>query len=283
MLSQLKALRDAYPRVIWFNGHSHWKWYLQQWEEKANVWPLTNENRTSSWCVHVPSCASPIDSSVGNPSLSSTRVSMSGQSEGAIVDVYEDYVDIRAICFKDAGDSTYSKKYVPIAQYRLYTAPGSNATDGGNGSGSGIGGGETTPDGPINDGFVYVTSDLIKENSIKNSGAVWSVDDETHTLTVTFSAGSQGILFNDGTLTGSETNIHVYFDSIAYNPEPSEAAKSYVGLYDGSNYTNESGMIAGVTNQSTGGIQFNSSSRYTTNGGTFPVTLIYTNLRFKKE
>lgn len=283
MLSQLKALRDAYPRVIWFNGHSHWKWYLQEQEAQANVWPLTNEGRTSSWCVHVPSCASPIDSSYGNPSVGSTRISMAGQSEGAIVDVYEDYIDIRAISFKDANDSTYTKKYIPIAQYRLYTAPGVNATDGGNGSSSGIGGGEIIPDTPVDDGTVYVTSDLIKENSIKNSGAVWSVDDDTHTLTVTFSAGAQGILFNDGTLTGSETNVHVYFDSVTYNPEPSESAKSYVGLYDGENYTNTSGMIAGVSNQSTMGIQFNSSSRYTSNGGTFPVTLTYTNLRFKRE
>ena len=210
MLTQLKALRDSYPRVIWFNGHSHWKWYLQEQEEKANVWPLTNEGRTSAWCVHVPSCASPIDSSYGNPSLSSTRVSMAGQSEGAIVDVYEDYVDIRAISFKDAGDSTYSKKYVPIAQYRLYTAPGTNATDGGNGT-------PINPDEPVDDGYVYAVAANFARNTIKTDGVTWTVDDNTHTLTVTFTAGSQGILWNDGTLTGGETDVRVYFDSVTYS------------------------------------------------------------------
>ena len=285
MLSQLQALRNAYPRSIWFSGHSHWKWYLQQWEEKANVWPLTNVSRTSSWCVHIPSCASPIDSNVGNPSLSSNRVSMEGQSEGAIVDVYENYIDIRAICFKDAGDTYYSKKYIPIAQYRLYTAPGSDATDGGNGNGSGIGGGSTTPDTP-DDGSVYVTASMISENAHKVTGATWSVNDETHTLTVTFNAGSQGILFNDGTIADTDfrnNNIHVYFDNITYNLEPSETAKSYIGLYDGTNYTNTSGMTAGIYESSPYGVQINSSSRFEANGGSYPITLTYTNLRFKRE
>ena len=209
---------------------------------------------------------------------------MEGQSEGAIVDVYENYIDIRAICFKDAGDTSYSKKYIPIAQYRLYTAPGTDATDGGNGNGSGIGGGSTTPDTP-DDGSVYVTASMIAQNTVKVEipSSNYSVDDNTHTLTVTFTTGSQGLLFNDGTLNGTETNIHVYFDSMTYNPEPSETAKSYIGLYDGTNYTNASGMLAGISNQSTFGIQINSSSRFEANGGSYPITLTYTNLRFKRE
>lgn len=122
-LNNLKTLRSNYPRSIWFSGHSHWKWYLQSGEPHANIWPTSNVGRTTAWTVHIPSCASPIDSSVCNPSLSSTRVSMPGQSEGAIVDVYEDYIDIRAVEFKGASDSDYVTRYLPIAQYRLYTAP----------------------------------------------------------------------------------------------------------------------------------------------------------------
>ena len=123
MLTQLKNLIDSYPRTIWFSGHSHWKWYLQQYEDKANVYPISNNNRTTGWAVHVPSCASPIDSDGV-----STRVSMSGQSEGAVVDVYQDYIDIRAVEFKGAGDSTYANRYLPIGQYRLYTQPESSNT-----------------------------------------------------------------------------------------------------------------------------------------------------------
>lgn len=121
MLTRVKNLVDSYPRSIWFSGHSHWKWYLQKYEQKANLYPLSNIDRTIGWTSHIPSCASPIDSDGV-----STRVSMATQSEGAIIDVYEDYIDIRAIAFKSEGDSTYTNKYLPIGQYRLYTAPSSS-------------------------------------------------------------------------------------------------------------------------------------------------------------
>lgn len=124
-LTSLINLRNSYPKVIWFSGHSHWKWYLQKYEEKANVWPVSNAGRTSAWCVHVPSCAYPIDSN-GNDNKDATnggRETKYGQSEGAIVDVYKDYIDIRAIAFKDEGDSSYGNRYLPIAQYRLYNEP----------------------------------------------------------------------------------------------------------------------------------------------------------------
>jgi hypothetical protein len=268
MLTSLKALRDAYPRVIWFNGHSHWKWYLQNWEEKANVWPLTNVNRTSAWCVHIPSCAYPIDSSVGNSSLSSTRVSMPNESEGAIIDVYEDYIDIRAIVFKDTGDTDYSKKYIPIGQYRLYTEPETETSSGGDS-------GTETP----TDDSVYVTTSMISTNTEKAGGESFTVDDDTHTLTITFTAKSQGVLFTDGSLTGSET-VKVYFDEVTYSQTLTDTAKTYIGIYNGSNYDNTSGVTAGLSSTYPG-IQFNSSSRFSSNGGSFPVTITYTNLRYK--
>lgn len=117
-LTRLLALNERYVNTVWFSGHSHWKWYLQQYEDKANVYRSFNENgeATCGWCVHVPSCASPIDSNGTN-----TRVSMAGQSEGAIVDVYDDYIVVRGIVFKDEGDEDYTNKYLPIAQYKLDT------------------------------------------------------------------------------------------------------------------------------------------------------------------
>ena len=117
-LTSLKNLIDSYPRTYWFSGHSHWKWYLQKYQDKANIYPTSNSGRTTGWAVHIPSCASPIDSD------GSSRVSMPLQSEGGVVDVYEDYVDIRGIEFKGPGDSNYNMKYIPVAQYRLYTEAG---------------------------------------------------------------------------------------------------------------------------------------------------------------
>lgn len=263
-LTSLKTLRANYPRVIWFSGHSHWKWYLQQWEEQANTWPVSNDSRTTAWCVHVPSCASPIDSNVGNSSLSSNRVSMSGQSEGAIVDVYEDYIDIRAIEFKGADDTDYNTKYVPIAQYRLYTAPRSGGSDSG----------DTTPD----DGYTYVTSSMVSENSGKTTGVTINVDDTTHTVTATFSAASQGILITDGTITSTST-VEVVFDSVEFS-DSTAASTNKIGFYDtSSSYNLTSGLSAEVSSYSA--IQFNTSSSFVTNGGTVPVTATITNLRFK--
>lgn len=117
-LTSLKNLIDSYPRSYWFSGHSHWKWYLQKYQDKANIYPTSNSGRTTGWAVHIPSCASPIDSD------GTSRVSMPLQSEGGVVDVYEDYVDIRGIEFKGPSDSDYNMKYIPVAQYRLYTEAG---------------------------------------------------------------------------------------------------------------------------------------------------------------
>lgn len=65
------------------------------------------------------------------------------------------------------------------------------------------------------------------------------------------------------------------------DPEPSDTAKSYIGLYDGSNYTNTNGMTPPVETGDIG-IQINCSSRFETNGGTLPCTITFTNLRYEK-
>ena len=256
-LTSLKTLRANYPRAIWFSGHSHWKWYLQQAEPQANVWPTTNVGRTTAWCVHVPSCAYPIDSSVCNSSLSSTRVSMAGQSEGAIVDVYEDYVDIRAIEFKGENDTGYVTRYLPIAQYRLYTAP----------EGSSSGGGE-------DNGYVHLTSSMVSENTSKTTGVTFSVDDTTHDLTINFTTKPQGVLITDGNITTSST-VKVYFDSITFSDGSTSPTK--IGFYTSSgSYEITSGTSD--MDVSATAIQFNTSSSYS---GTTPVTVTLTNVRFK--
>lgn len=117
-LERLQAMNERYLNSIWFSGHSHWKWYLQKYEDKANVYRSydDNGNPTCGWTVHIPSCASPIDSNGV-----SSRVSKPLESEGGIVDVYNDYIVLRGIVFKKESDSEYTNKYEPIAQYKLDT------------------------------------------------------------------------------------------------------------------------------------------------------------------
>lgn len=184
---------------------------------------------------------------------------MSGQSEGAIIDVYENYVDVRAITFKDAEDTIYNTKYLPIGQYRLYTAP-----EGDSGSDS--------------DGYVYVTSSMVSVNSQKASGVTFECDDNTHTLSITFTAVSQGILITDGNI-ASDSNVTVLFDSIKFTDSAAEST-GRIGFYDETgSYNLTSGLTAHTSDYSA--IQVNTSSSYVNKGGSVPVTMVITNLHFK--
>jgi hypothetical protein len=117
-LERLQAMNERYLNSIWFSGHSHWKWYLQKYDDKANVYRSydDNGNPTCGWTVHIPSCASPIDSNGTN-----SRVSKPLESEGGIIDVYDDYIVLRGVVFKKESDTEYTNKYEPIAQYKLDT------------------------------------------------------------------------------------------------------------------------------------------------------------------
>ena len=108
-LEKLEKLCDRYVNAIWFSGHSHWKWALQKFQDRANIFRSYKNNKPScGWCVHVPSCAQPIDSD------GTTRVGKNYESEGAIIDVYQNYIDVRGVDLKNS-------KYFPIATYRLDT------------------------------------------------------------------------------------------------------------------------------------------------------------------
>lgn len=104
-LYRITEMVNHYLNSVWFSGHSHWKWHLQKWEENANIY-----KKDSAWNVHIPSCAIPGDA-IDNVELGR----MVEENEGAIVDVYEDYIEIRGIDFKTG-------KYIPVAQYRLDTS-----------------------------------------------------------------------------------------------------------------------------------------------------------------
>ena len=108
-LTLLEKIANNYVNAIWFSGHSHWKWALQKFQDRANIYRSYKSNKPNcGWCVHVPSCAYPIDSN------GTSREGKNYESEGAIVDVYENYVDIRGVDIKNG-------KYFPIATYRLDT------------------------------------------------------------------------------------------------------------------------------------------------------------------
>lgn len=108
-LETIEKLCNNYVNSIWFSGHSHWKWSLQKYQDRANIYRSYKNNvPTCGWCVHVPSCAYPIDSD------GTTRNGKNYESEGAIVDVYKDHIDIRGVDIKNG-------KYFPIATYRLNT------------------------------------------------------------------------------------------------------------------------------------------------------------------
>ena len=104
-LYRVTEMVNYFKNSIWFSGHSHWKWHLQKWEENANIY-----RKDTAWNVHIPSCAIPGDA-IDEVELGR----MVGENEGAIVDVYENYVEIKGIDFKTG-------KYVPVAQYRLDTS-----------------------------------------------------------------------------------------------------------------------------------------------------------------
>lgn len=108
-LDKLQALCDKYTNTIWFSGHSHWEWQLQKYQDRANIYRrYEGIEPASGWCVHVSSCGLP------STSDGSSRVGNLSGSEGAIVEVYENYVNILGIDF-------ISGKYLPIATYKLTT------------------------------------------------------------------------------------------------------------------------------------------------------------------
>lgn len=101
-----ESLLRQYPNVVFFHGHSHLKFYLQQYSDIANI-----DRNFGCWSVHVPSLAVPRDTtSVVNP----TRVEVYAASEGYLVDVYPDGIHLR-------GRDFVKGEFLPIASYWLET------------------------------------------------------------------------------------------------------------------------------------------------------------------
>lgn len=101
-----ESLMKHYPNVVLFHGHSHLKFYLQYGSDKANY-----DHSWGCHSVHVPSLAVPRD---GDASGASSRVEVYADSEGYVVDVYENGIHLR-------GRDFVKGEFLPIASYWLDT------------------------------------------------------------------------------------------------------------------------------------------------------------------
>ena len=101
-----ESLMHHYKNAHHFHGHSHLKFYLQYGSAIANV-----DHIFGGWSVHIPSLAAPRD---GDPSGASSRVDVYADSEGYVVDVYENGIHLR-------GRDFAKGEFLPIASYWLDT------------------------------------------------------------------------------------------------------------------------------------------------------------------
>lgn len=101
-----EALLSKYPNIIFFHGHSHLKFYLQEYDKLANY-----DNIRGCHSVHVPSIAVPRDS---DWAIDPSTVDVYADSEGYVVDVYENGIHLR-------GRDLVKGEFLPIASYWLDT------------------------------------------------------------------------------------------------------------------------------------------------------------------
>ena len=101
-----ESLLSHYHNVVFFHGHSHLKFYLQEHDELANY-----DNLRGCHSIHIPSLAVPRDSDWAvDPSITDVY----SDSEGYVVDVYENGIHLR-------GRDFIKEEFLPIASYWLDT------------------------------------------------------------------------------------------------------------------------------------------------------------------
>lgn len=113
--SVFQSLLKHYKNTVFFHGHSHTKFYLQEVDKKANY-----SDALGYRSVHIPSLAVPRD--IVGSSLSNIYA----DSEGYVVDVYPDGIHLR-------GRDFVRGEFFPIASYwldtTLQTIPAGTYTD----------------------------------------------------------------------------------------------------------------------------------------------------------
>lgn len=98
-----KSIVSHYPNVIWFHGHSHMTFDSQEDNDIANY-----DKLFGCHSVHIPSLAYPREYE------DSSYIAMVAESEGYVVDVYENHIVLRGRDFANA-------KFLPIANYCIDT------------------------------------------------------------------------------------------------------------------------------------------------------------------
>lgn len=269
-LERLQAMNERYLNSVWFSGHSHWKWYLQKYEDKANIYRSYDDNGkpTCGWCIHIPSCASPIDSNGV-----SSRVSKPLESEGGIVDIYDDYIVLRGVVFKKESDTTYTNKYEPIAQYKLdttlITIPSLETEE------------PETPVEPDNSSEGYVRAEHFDLNTAKTNGDLALIENlPDDYVQITFTTNNQSYWVRSESWSASATSCLIRVEDLIVEDENGNVITKpdYVGFYNRTHsqkvdqyriVDNEEIIIteSGSNNRA----QFGSSSSY--NGGTIKIKI----------
>ena len=98
-----KSLLQHYRNAIFFHGHSHMRFSLQEYWDNANY-----DNVFGCHSVHIPSISIPRDSD------GSGVTTYTAGSEGYVVDVYENGIHLR-------GRDFVKGEFIPIASYWLDT------------------------------------------------------------------------------------------------------------------------------------------------------------------
>jgi predicted phosphodiesterase len=101
------SLLKHYKNTVLFHGHSHSRLSLQEKDKLANY-----SDKDGYRSVHIPSLAVPRDIVDG------TRTDMYAESEGYVVDVYDDYIILNA---RDFIDNDADGHIIPIATYKIDT------------------------------------------------------------------------------------------------------------------------------------------------------------------
>ena len=240
-LTLLEKMCDRYVNSVWFSGHSHWEWQLQKYQDRANIYRTYEAGApTSGWCVHIPSCGVPITSD------GTTRVDNTAGSEGAIINVYDDYIDI-------LGIDLASGKYLPIATYRLDTSLKQIAEK----------------EVVSNSDYIKASNFVINES--KKGATVTDAADNY--VEVTFTGAGQGFYVLNDSFTSNSTSVDIRVEDVqAFSNGVAVDLPLNVGFYGSSSYFLNSTVSADVINKTDyQGVQFQTSkSKY---DGVLPLTI----------
>ena len=124
----LNEMHNHYKNSIWFSGHTHYQWKWQSFSNKANIcnWDVLNDNynyndyndwmrnnynnydenyspdyKESAYAVHIPSLSRPLRPEKIYTDLGYNDLIADPGSEAGIMDVYDDGVNIKGICFSN--------------------------------------------------------------------------------------------------------------------------------------------------------------------------------------